>query len=411
MTQSRTLPKAGQGPLSVIVPAMTGPVVKDNWPDGLDLLCRCGQILAQCVLIDQLWNVSIKCCSCGDVSSCDPLPRGTPLPADLVVLAYGEHPASNTEDLRGVVMVGEAAVAQRTAEVGESGSTFGRHSARQAYTLDAPVLQQLITKSKELLGANLEKLVSSDLRALASKTPSPNRHGLIRAISLLETAEQSFTTSAPFIDVSAWSELNALITLVDRWRGHPNFEMLRKGLVDEYEHTLILLAAATLLEDQGNGVVLQPANASGRSADLRLGTGAKEALAEIKAPRALIWPTAPITRQLAEQLVRKALNKARTGARGQLQQGKPGLLIVGGIHLNSVDLNMLERAADVHLARAAQQQIHKSLMGIVLIRIGADISKRFSAVGEVTTSLSRQFEIRVSRHPGYVGPAELRTTL
>jgi hypothetical protein len=410
MDNPRILPKAGEGgPLAVIIQESAEPVFRDKWPDGIDLLCGCGQILAQSVWMDQLWNTSFQCFSCGQISLCDPLPPGTPLPAQTIVLSYDKHSVPKPIELNGLTVVGQAALAQRQREIGERGSTFGNRANYISETLSSERLRQLATRARELLGTDFFRLAESARLSRTSKTPSAVPHGLMRAISLVNEAEQSFATSQPFLNVDAWAELQALVALVDRWHGHPEFEVIRRGLVYEYEHTLILLATATWLEDYGNGVRLHPADSRARSADLRIGTGPRqEAYAEIKAPRALNWPSNPLTRHTAEEIVSRSLKKAGTGKGGQLKAGMPGLLVVGGFHLSDIDMDLLERASNAHLARATRLNIHKSLMGIVLISVGARVKQRFSATGEAQTLMNRSFIVRVSRHPAYTGVAELR---
>ncbi len=401
MSFQRILPKAGEGPWSLIIQQTLEPAVFDTWSDGVDLLCECGELLARCISVDQLWNISIQCRSCGVVSACDPLPPGRPLPSPTIVL-HGEQVAQEPIDLQRQTLVGEAAVEQRRAEIGEPGSTFGRRDSDEDGRVDAAYLRGLIETAKEILGAELARLANSSRLSRTSKTPSSSQHGLVRAISLAETAEQSFAGPKPFIDAPAWAELRALATLAGRWRGHPEFESIRRALVHEYEHTLILLTAATYLEDHGTGVWLQPAAPGQRTPDLRIGARRnEEGYVEIKAPRALQWPKHPIARDEAEKIVKKAMKKAGTGKSGQLKHGLPSILVIGGFHLTDADLNVLRRAADVYLAGAARLNNHRGLLGILFVTVGAGMKRRFSVVGDVTTSISRRFEVRVSLHPGY----------
>ena len=320
---TRVLQKVLDGPLSLINQESNGPAVFDTRTDGVDLLCQCGQVLAHEVGLDQLWNIAFRCHSCGAITASDTLPPGTPLPSPLVVLNDGE--IAETVNLRGQVLVGEAAVAQRNSEIGQRGLTFGRLPVQEEkIVLDSAHLRDLIRAAEAILQQEVEKLRASSQRSDRSSTPSRSPHGLMRAITRLEAAEHSFTGPKPYVDLPAWAELRAMAMLTSRWRGHPEFEGLRHGLVHEYEHTLILIAAATALEDWGTGVTLQPPQPGRRTPDLRIGARIhQEGYVEIKTPRPLCWPERPITRDEAAKIVKKAINKARTGKSGQLKHGLP----------------------------------------------------------------------------------------
>ena len=96
------------------------------------------------------------------------------------------------------------------------------------------------------------------------------------------------------------------------------------------------------------------------------------------------------------------VERAGTGARGQLSPERPGLLVIGGFHLQASDANDLERAATEYLKDATRKNRHEQLMGIVLVLFVSGF-KRSATKVDVGAALS----IRVVKHPGYRGDVGL----
>lgn len=395
------------GGKSILVQASPGPVVVDDWPDGDDVNCECGQVLARCIVPDQVWNISIQCSICGGLVDLPSLPPGAALPGAAVVLHEKRYVINGTVELKRQALIGQGALDQRIAEIGERGSTFRRrHGGRR--NVEEGALDEILNHVVELGEPFLPKLELSDRLGQASPTPPKRRHGMARAVALLREGISSLNSSLPMLDPRAVTELDALRTFSTRWRGHPEFESLRQALESEYEHTVVLLAAATLLEDHGNGVVLQ-ATGQRRTPDLRLVLApGREASVEVKAPHLLSWREEPVTSDLAVRVITKALKKAGTGRKGQLSRDKDGLLVVGGFHLNRSDLDRLERAAERLLKNAKRAGTRRSLLGISIVNLGSTVERSFSATGEPAWKIGSEFAMRIVRHPGFKGDLVLQ---
>ena len=128
-------------------------------------------------------------------------------------------------------------------------------------------LKQIIVAVQRLLSDTFDKLDAAHERGLRSKTPPTKPHPLMVAVYDIRTAIATFATPTPTVDDRPLMELVTLLDTLERWKGHPFHPKMVQGLVNEYQHTAIMLAAATALVDVGNGVMFQE-SASHRTPDL-----------------------------------------------------------------------------------------------------------------------------------------------
>jgi len=328
------------------------------------------------------------------------------LPSTYVLFPEGRYRIDQTVDMRRVALVGETAAGRRLVEAGRKGATFGQNAAGERNELSVALLRLWVQQLRELLGAKYDKLYLSDARAKNSPTPPTRRHGLMIVVESLEGAIASFEAAAPAVDVRRVTEVRALITILDRWKQHPLWPRLVAALDGEYEHTIITLAAATFLEDAGNGVVFHESS-SGRAPDLLLVVGPQQrAAVEIKAPRPLRDRRSDLTNEDAAGIIRGAAKKAGTGKKGQLAQTRSAFLVIGGFLLSQRDLDLLEQAARAYLDTTTRAGRHSHMIAIAIVSLGSAIELASTRQAS-QTQISGTLAVRVAPNPGYKGELTL----
>lgn len=391
---------------AVFVQESSAPVLWDDWPDGFDYVCgHCGEmVLVSGIAEDQVWDVAFRCFACKRVSLSPSLPPGMALPPGRVLVPREMFPVSVTTGiaLRRQTVVGQAAEERRQAEAGPPGATFGVMPNRPLPPeSDAPHLQRLIDELRGLLGEVFDTLDRKDQRRRASGTTK--RHPLMVSVQDIRTAIATFATPTPTVDHWPVMELVTLLDTLKRWKNHPAWAALVRGLVNEYPHTVLTLAAATALTDLGNGVVFHVTR-GGRAADLLLVVGARQRVAvEVKVRDALRTPASPVGYDRLLTEIRAAVKAARTGAKGQLSRQHAALLILGGFHLAQADLDAFQQAAADYLRDAQAKRRHAHLMGIGLVAFGTTLTR--GSVWAVRAHL----HLPVVANPGYRGSIPLKT--
>lgn len=379
------------------------PVLRDDWPDGFDYACgHCGQVvLVSCVAEDQLWDLAFQCFGCKGVSTTPALPPEMALPWGHVLTLPGLNQVSGPIDLRGRVMVGRAPIERERENCGPQGATFGSLAKRPPRTGDAKLLEELVSDFRRLLGDDFDRLEATDKRARESPTPSEQRNPLMVAVHAVQVDIATFATSTPTVDDQRLMELLTLRDTLERWKRHPFYRKLVEALVNEYQHTVIMLAAVTALVDCGNGVMFQESVSHKRTPDalVVLGAHGQRASVEVKVPPDLAAPKGTLGYDALLKVVKKPVKRAR----GQLSRERPGLLVIGGFHLQAPDANDLVRAATDYLHDATRRGKHPQLMGILLVLFVSGF-KRSATKVDVGAAL----DIRVVRHPGYRGDVGLR---
>lgn len=387
---------------TILIQGSDAPVFSDTWKDGVDLICGAckSSVVAHNVSGDQIWDVLFQCHKCGRLSQSRELAIGSVLPPNHVFAPYGRYLLLSTVDLKRGVFAGENAHrVHRKRPTNEGGRT----------DLSSAMLEDLIDKVRSSVGDSFDQLLFSDALGQKSATPPKQRNALAETIERVRDCARELEKPSPSIDPRSIVELQSLVTVLNRWSGHPLWPEISAGLANEYCHTVITLSAASFLEDAGNSVTLFKSN-TGRAADLMLVAGARmRAAVEVKAPRILRWRDQPVTSEIAAEIVSKAVKKAGTGLRGQLSSGESGLLVIGGFHLAVSDLDALENAAEIYLRQAARLGKHAQLLGISVVAIGVGFEAGFNAVGIAERRLSGVAQVRVAKHPGYKGDMNLST--
>jgi hypothetical protein len=378
----------------VLIQGYEGPILRGDFADGITYYCmHCRQtVLAVNVSKDQLWDFAMRCRKCARLTPMPALPAGMALPSrEVIPIPDGQTTVPSELDVKNSFVVGGGGLRRRRDE-------RTRKEILATKPLDAALMRFWVDTIRNLLGEErFQRLHARDLRSRSHATPLKKRHGLIRVVDELEKAVSTFDTGAPVVWGPAVFEAIALIRLLERWRNHPRHVTFVAALYEEYEHTLITLALASLLEELGNGVNVVTAG-NGRSPDLSLILKARVyASVEVKTPRTLIYPSMPISTSAAQATIEAAVKKARTGKAGQLGSGDGGALAIGGIGLSDTDLNVLESEAQSYLGKAARGQYHRRLLAIAFVGVRNDVSVEPGTLIEVPLG------VRWVMHPGYEG--------
>ena len=394
----------------IFVQQIAGPILQDDWPQGFDYVCgHCGtMVLASCIVDDQIWDLVFQCSGCNGLSASPTLPPGRALPPKPAPLDPGVYPITSTKHLQKCTIVGQAAVDRRLAETGPKGTTFGRLAGRpRPPEGNAAFLEGLIEQVRRLLGGDAFDLLErreSRIRPESKK----KRHPLMVVVQQVRSIVATFATSTPTVDDRPVMELVALLQTLERWQRDPTFPTMVNdlGLGNAYAHTAITLAAATLLEDLGNSVEFHQARA-GRTPDLRLVIRAQLYVGgEVKAPQVLRSPKGALGYAKLLKVIETEMKHARTGGKGQLAQGQPALLVIGGFHLAASDLRDFERAATAYLEKKAKAGQHRHVMGIGVFSFGSTVVR-----GATSWNVQPTANMLVAKNPGYEGEVALATAM
>jgi len=156
----------------------------------------------------------------------------------------------------------------------------------------------------------------------------------------VEFSLKSLDTTNPVLSTSV-VELTLAIQLFRRWSRNPAYPSLLDSLrvPGGYTHALLLMATGTMLNEARNDVGLGEPTRDSRSPDLYIAAETRLLVGvEIKAPMQLQNPPRPLLPTQAGRIVSRSMKSAGTGKHGQLARNRPGLLAVGGVNLQELDV-------------------------------------------------------------------------
>jgi hypothetical protein len=268
--------------------------------------------------------------------------------------------------------------------------------------------ERSLAREESLLMEAVGSTASEILASGSSRRPA--EHPLIRELTALRGARRELIAGTSLIDHAGVVQAGVDLRLLRRWHGHPFFHDVVDHLSDgdNYRSSIASLAAASLLADCGNGVSLGARDPSGRRfPDLNLLTEPDFPYgAEVKAPRALVWPIGNLAAEAADAIVRKAIGKALgTGAEeGQIRKDRPGLLVVGGYFMPRQNCTALKAAAEKSFVTDGTQA---GLMAVVVLNITAYLNMRRISHEPMRLPDGQQarsvFELDPAEHPSYAG--------
>lgn len=399
-------PAEGAADRELLIQASRKPVLYDTWPNGFDYVCgHCKKMVIASRIVDgQIWDLAFRCFRCQRINLSPILPPQSALPR-CVVMDVGPAEIVRGISLNRIVIVGQPAVDRRIQVAGMKGATFGYVPDRPpGPELNVQLIESVISDVRLLLGPTFGALEEADLRGRKSHTPPRYRHPLMVVVEKLRSDIASFSTPNPSVHIEGLMELRALLHTLERWQKHPFWPQMVHGLHNEYLHTVITLAAATLLEDSGNNVEFKETGST-RTPDILLVIGATERVAvEIKAPEVLRTPRAPLGYDRITKLVKDSMKKARTGGSGQLSRRQPSILVIGGFNTWPMDRSDFQRAADEYLRRATKGGKHRHIMLIGFLTFGTITNDD----GVSPKAKGALLMVPVT-NPGYVGHIEVKT--
>src|SRR5258705_10903294 len=223
-------------------------------------------------------------------------------------------------------------------------------------------------------------------------------------VKALRSDITSFGTPAPACHVDYVMELLALLQSLRRWQKHPFWSEMVHGLDNDYRHTVILIAAATQLEDAGNSVEFQRTG-DDRTPDLFLVLDPRERVAvEVKMPEALKASSVALGYGKLLQVIDASMKSAGTGPSDQLSPRHPAMLVIGSFQTWPSDLGDFERAASYYLREVANSGENKHVLGVGLLSFVTLIHR-----DPVMTSSQPALKMTLVANPGYEGSVKLKT--
>ncbi|HXG96087.1 MAG TPA: hypothetical protein VNJ06_03110 [Gemmatimonadales bacterium] len=392
--------------IELLVQASRKPVLRDDWPDGFDYVCgHCKKmVIASCVTEGQVWDLAFQCFRCKGVSLSPVLPPERALPR-CVVPPPGRTDVTNGIDLQRTALVGQAAVDRRQVVAGVKGATFGYvANPPPPPEVDAKFLDRVIEDVRQLLGSTFEAIEQDDRLWHESTTPTKPRHRLMVMVEALRFDITSFGTAAPACHVDYLMELLALLQSLRRWQKHPFWSELVRGLDNDYRHTVMLIAAATQLEDAGNSVEFQRTG-DDRTPDLFLVLNPRERVAvEVKMPERLKASSVALGYDKLLQVVDASMKSAGTGPSDQLSPRHPAMLVIGSFQTWPSDLGGFERAATYYFREVANSGEYKHVLGVGLLSFVTLIHR-----DPAKTSSQPALKMTLVANPGYEGSVKLKT--
>jgi hypothetical protein len=400
--EQRPLQRLNSG-LPLIVQGSAPPLLRGAWPNGFDFTCpNCQAVLIENTVEGQLWNLSFKCYHCGEPSETPSLPRGRPLPRRLVEIPLVPGVIiTGPVDMPNVCLTSTAAVEQRQSETGTRGASFGANAMVRPICLERAALEQLLADLESSLGSLFNRIMDEDSRYVGSSGRPERRHRLAKLVERTRASIRSTVAIRPTFDVPAIGELQALVHFVTRWRNDPRWGDLLGALRHDYEHTLVVLIAASFFHDCGNAIQLVKEEQNIRLPDIWTANGIRDIMAlEIKTPDALVRRASlGLDAGSAFRLVRSTVKAAGGGRNRQLPKDGPSLLVLGGLSLAPEEQRIVCQGAQDYLAYASRTGKHHQLVGIVILSHYAMVKLRPPQPAAVSLSAL----LSVARHPGYAG--------
>ena len=261
-------------------------------------------------------------------------------------------------------------------------------------------LRAVIRETENLVGASLKDLIRRHELGVASSTPPPRQNRLLTLLLTLLRAEEAphdaLAESAAFVSAV---ELKGVLRTFDQWRRDPAWPEFQAAIQDSrnYLHAVTTLTVASALKQHHPGTKLVGSSRPGRSPDLRMVVTDQHNLAvEVKTSLSLGQRTSAMSRAGAMALVENSIKGASTGFKGQLASGSPGVLVIGGFHIDADTFKALGDAAGQVLEHGRRRS---HLLAIVISHT------RFipPVVENGRVSVGLAHETRIRSNPRYSG--------
>jgi hypothetical protein len=399
----------------------SGPLAVGVATDGVNYLCSgCSRLVLQGVYMRQFLSIVIRCVRCGAIGATPTREVGEPVPAYSVVAPVAQYLIGGQINVPGPGMFAARDAAEDFAF--EVGARYSERANRWAATFplgtSPAMLRPIANLGRDLLGDRFDHFNAMYERSERHSTPHAEHHRLVGLIRYGEKAAnqiQSATRrSQVTVDANRISELYTAVEMFHRWRNHPAWPHLVASLHDpsHVQHTVMLMALASVLADAGNGVGIVHASQSGtRIPDAWLAVDSHRRLdVEIKTPRAFSEPRAALTFDGAVDVIEKHILRAGSAHRGQILQGRPGLIGFGAFHLGPGGLELLERAAHEVLRRRGGRRTH--IAAIVVVEATYQTTEIRSRTGKlIATNMQPTLQNRIALNSDYTQEIPISTDL
>ena len=398
----------------------SGPLAVGVATDGVNYLCSgCSRLVLQGVYMRQFLSIVIRCVQCGAIGATPRREVGEPVPAYSVVAPVGQYLIGGQINVPGPGMFAARDAAEDFAfEVGARYSErANRWAARFPLGTSPATLRLIVNLGRDLLGNRFGHFNAMYERSERHSTPHAEHHRLVGLIRYGEKAANQIQPatgrSQVTVDASRISELYTAVEMFHRWRNHPAWPHLVASLHDpsHVQHTVMLMALASVLADAGNGVGIVHASQSGtRIPDAWLAVDSHRRLdIEIKTPRAFSEPRAALTFDGAVDVIEKHV--LRAGLRMEADSSRPfGRHRLGAFHLGPGGLELLERAAHEVLRRRGGRRTH--IAAIVVVEATYQTTEIRSRTGKlIATNMQPKLQYRIALNSDYTQEIPISTDL
>jgi hypothetical protein len=186
---------------------------------------------------------------------------------------------------------------------------------------------------------------------------------LLRLRNAAEHPDDGLAESAAAVAIV---EVSRVIDAMEQWRRDPAWKEFQEAIQDpgNYLHAVTTLTVAAALKEHHSGTELVASGTPDRSPDLRMVVTHEHDLAvEVKTSLGLSNRAHAVPGSEALRAVERAIKHASTGFKGQLAAGKPGILVIGGFHIESETYAALGDAAGNVMASGRPR---RNLLAIVI---------------------------------------------
>lgn len=380
----------------VVVQGSPLPVFRGRSNSGL-FCASCGQVLVDGYEPRKLIDLGIACFQCNTVTRTALWPSNEALPHNLVTMGdQGRYLVKGTVDQSSDVTLISDQEIQRIRQL------IGVAEARAGpIVLSLDGLRMLETEMNILSDNAMARALGDTRKAFAKGNKQFTKYPPAWAIVHLERQITKGHIDVSGIDGMALAYLQWLRHSSTRWRHHPLFALVARGLVHEFHHSMTLLVIASYLSDHGNSISFTNTNAAeGRSPDLYVNIGPTARLSiEVKAPEAFHWPETIPTPAKVTRIV-EAQAKA---ARGQMTGGAGGILVLGAFHRDTTFEPMLTACIkDVLQTKQISKRIAAiATISLTSVELGEDVLDNLTS--------NAQAAVSIELNPRFAGPNPIRT--
>jgi hypothetical protein len=339
-----------------------------------DLACGCGQpVLIKGYRPDRMMAVSIRCSSCGTVTTTPDLPPGAMLRGQVVPLKRDAQPMPNP----GVLQPGVTFADHATVERAEA-PLRPRSPVSDPLTLSTPLLHEVAADYDRLTGGAYAAHIEAS-RPL--EWTGVRRYPL--AWSCLHLEAWLARPDLPLLGIIettvAAVHVGAFRQFLTVWGHHPMFPQMAAFAASTgfALHELAVFATLGAMFDAGNRIgLMQPPDGKPRMREWSVQTTDGLLALETAAFPRFAWPDG---KPWSAASVRSALLGAIDAARGRINQRNPGILVLSpGLVPEGFDPWMQEAMERVFRASGRS---HRGLAGLAMVAPRVLVADRVNRFG------------------------------